>query len=72
MNPPRTLSSIVREARVQKQLSMRETSKRVGCTEATLFRIEHGKVLNPERRILKRLAETLDIDAATLLDINVS
>lgn len=64
---PKTLASVVREAREAAGLSIRQLATLVGLDFSVLSRIEAGKVARPSPEVLQNLAEVLELDAAELL-----
>ena len=58
----------IKEARKAKGLTLTDTAKEVGCTEAMLSFIETGDKV-PSVAILKRLAKVFDVSADWLLGL---
>lgn len=62
-----TLGQVVKAGREQAGLSIRECAKLVGLHYSNLSRLEAGEHDRPTAETLQRLADVLELDAATLL-----
>jgi transcriptional regulator with XRE-family HTH domain len=60
------LGDLVRDARHQKRVSLRDLEALTGFNESWLSRLERGRYADPNPVQLARLAETLGIDPAAI------
>lgn len=65
--PEVRIGARMRHARLSKDLSLRELSEAVGCSESFVSKIENNKV-RPSIAMLHRLSRELDINIGTLFD----
>lgn len=65
------VGSRLRHQRQAMQLTLEELSRRVGCSESMLSKIETGRV-NPSLNLLHKIAGALDINLATLFSVGKS
>jgi transcriptional regulator with XRE-family HTH domain len=64
---PQSLGEYIRRARQQAGLSGRQLAAEVGTNSSNISRIETGATPTPTLELLKRIADVLDIELATLL-----
>lgn len=65
---PRRLSTMLRELRVQRDLTQEELAKRAKITRSHLSLLEAGHRKNPSLDVLKRLARALGVPVGELLE----
>ena len=65
--PRETLGSILRKARAESGLSLREVERRTGVRSGHLSQIETDTIVKPEMAILWELAAVYGLDFARLL-----
>ncbi len=58
------LAELLRTAREQLGLSVREVAKRSGVVNSNIVRLEQGAIPNPRPETLKAIADVLDLDLA--------
>lgn len=63
------LSKLIKEGRINKQLSQRELARNTGIDNATISRIEKGTIKRPTIEILSSLSSALDIDFHKLIEL---
>lgn len=61
-----TLGQIVNEARLKKQMTLKELAEKTELTDTYLSFIENNK-RNPSKKVLMKLSKVLDINLSTLL-----
>lgn len=62
---------LVRERRLAQGWSQQVLGNRVGCTKQHISDLEHGKV-EPSLRMLRQLAQALNVSAADLLTDSIA
>jgi transcriptional regulator with XRE-family HTH domain len=60
------LGELLHKLRVERDLSLRGLAATAGLDATWLMRVERGQYQSPDPRLLRRLAEVLDIDTADL------
>ena len=65
MNP---ISLRTRELRKAKGWSQADLAQRAGVTQATVSRIERGKVASLDLKVFEKLAKALEVHPAVLID----
>jgi transcriptional regulator with XRE-family HTH domain len=63
--PQAQFGTRLKHARLTKEMSLRQVSEKVGCSESFLSKVENGKV-NPSLTMLHRIVAVLEINAAAL------
>ena len=63
-----SLGRNLKELRQQQSLNQKDLSDRSGVSQATISRIETGRVLQPGSSALKNLADALGVSADSLMD----
>jgi transcriptional regulator with XRE-family HTH domain len=66
-NQPPSLGQILRAARLEAGLSIRQVAKAAELTHGYLVKLENDQTDNPSASYLQRLADTLELDASDLL-----
>src|SRR3954452_3802819 len=64
---PKTLGDVLRNAREQQGLSLRDVERRTGIRNAHLSQIENGAITKPEMAMLWELASLYGLDYTDLL-----
>jgi hypothetical protein len=64
---PERLPSVVRALRIRKGLTQSELAQRGGVVDATISRIERGR-LHPSTAVIRRLAAALEVSVESLVD----
>lgn len=67
MNNSENLTTLIVGGRTAKEYSQRELARRVGISNSSLNDIENGRVAKPDPKILKRIAEELELSLQQLL-----
>ena len=62
-----SLSSLLKDLRVQSGQSLQQVAEKVGSSKAYLSELERGVAKNPGIDVLKALVETIPIEAATVM-----
>jgi len=70
LNINQELSIIVKTARVQKNISQRELSRRTGVDNNTISKIEKGTRKKPNIISLIKIGDVLDINIGTLMKVS--
>jgi transcriptional regulator with XRE-family HTH domain len=60
------LGHLLKQARLDHQLSAREVGDRSGMADSNVLRLEQGAIANPRPDTLKSLADVLELDLADL------
>lgn len=63
----KTLSEIIKKARIKKGISQRELSRQTGIDNNTIAKIENGSRRKPNPLSLKKLAFVLNLELSELL-----
>lgn len=58
----------IRLARVKKDMAINELAKKVGVTPQYISDIERGRAKNPSIKLLKKIAEELEVTISQLID----
>lgn len=66
-NGPQTLGAILRAARLEAGLSIRQLARAAGINHSYLVKLETDQMDNPSAVYLQRLADVLELDASDLL-----
>jgi transcriptional regulator with XRE-family HTH domain len=66
--PPETLGSVLKRARSERELSLRDVERRTGIKSGHLSQIETGTIARPEMAILWDLAGLYGLDFGVLLE----
>ena len=61
------LKDRVKQARQSLKMTQRDLCQKAGITQATLCRIESGKIANPKANVIRRLSIALGVTADYLL-----
>lgn len=64
--PTTKLGEFIRQKRIEKDLSIRKLAELSGVVNNTIWRIEHGEIVQPRPEILTAIARSLSIPAADL------
>jgi len=64
---PPSLGQILRAARLEASLSVRQVARIAGLTHGYLTKLENDQIDNPAAGYLQRLADVLELDASDLL-----
>lgn len=62
-----SLGETIRQARVNKGLSLRETARRAEMSNSYLSQLENGHNTNPDGSIIRKLSDVLDVPWVSLL-----
>ena len=65
-----SLATLVKEARLNKEISQRELTRRTGVDNNTISKIEKGERKKPNILILKKLAIELELDFEKLMKLS--
>lgn len=60
------LGRLLKQARIEHQLSAREVADRSGMADSNVLRLEQGAIASPRPDTLKSLADVLELDLADL------
>lgn len=61
------VQEIIRQSRIDHNLTMKELAEKVGVTEATISRWESGEIKNMRRDSILKLAEVLGLRPSTIM-----
>jgi transcriptional regulator with XRE-family HTH domain len=65
-----SLGAVIRRARRERGLTLKELAERAALSEIYMREIEHGKKY-PSARVLESIADAMDLDLADMLDLLV-
>jgi transcriptional regulator with XRE-family HTH domain len=65
---PQSLGQVLRGARLETGLSIRQVAKAAGLDHSYLVKLETDQMDNPSAAYLQRLADVLELDASDLLE----
>ncbi len=65
-NPDSSIGAMIKIARIEMNLGVREAARRMNISPTYLSRMENGFELRPSDEIIARLSDVLKLDAKTL------
>lgn len=66
----KTINEILKERRIELDLTMLDVAKKVGVSEGTISRWESGNIANMKRDKIAALADALDISPSVIMGWN--